>query len=175
MLTEGELYTFTLDIAKKMPLASPRSGGTKILEQRAVQPFADSARACLDGIGFEITMVGETTGVRCSVKQLAEKAQRSWSWEVRPDTVNRGHGRSFQRRTLNFSVVSYQNRERDDYTQEYPVVVRIVPLTAFERIMRAVTSTRGLLVELVAIAAALAALSKYRRRKPEADTAGSSG
>lgn len=169
LLTEGVVYAFTLEIAKKMALPARRADAPPIIEQDVVPAFGDSARACLKGDGFTIELAGAPTGEKCSTKRLADQAQRVWTWTVRPDTVPRVHGKAYASRRLSFSVESFGNNSLPDFERAYPVTVRIVPPTPFERIIAFLTSTKAVLVELVAIAAALAALVKYVRRKRRDD------
>lgn len=165
LLTEGVVYAFTLELAKKTALPARRADSAPVIVQEAVPTFGDSARACLQGEGFTIVLAGAPAGETCSVKRLADEAQRLWTWTVRADTVTRAHGQNQASRRLIFSVASYGHSRRADFERAYPVTVRIVPPTWFERLMTVATSTKGLLVELVAIAAAIAALVKYARRK----------
>lgn len=169
LLIEGTSYAFTLELAKKTALPARRADAAPVIVQEAVPTFGDSARACLQGEGFRIVLAGASAGETCSVKRLADQAQRLWTWTVTPDTVTRVHGQRTARRRLIFSVASYTNNAHADFERAYPVTVRIVPPTWFEQVMTFATSTKGLLVELVAIAAAIAALLKYLRRKPPAD------
>ncbi|MDP1891401.1 MAG: hypothetical protein Q8K55_10975 [Gemmatimonadaceae bacterium] len=163
ILTEGHTYTFTLELAKKMALPARRADAASVLVTDAVPAFGDSARACLQGIGFVIELDGAPAGERCSVKLLADRAQRVWTWNVRPDTMTHAQGST---RRLMFSTKSYRNTTYDDFTRAYKVTVLVVPPGWFERLMIFATSAKGLLVEFVAIAAAIAGLVKYVRRKP---------
>ncbi|MBW7933249.1 MAG: hypothetical protein H3C62_06450 [Gemmatimonadaceae bacterium] len=166
ILTEGVVYPFTLEIAKKMALAPRRPDAAPLILQEAVPTFGDSARACLEGAGFHIELAGEQGRGTCRVTTLKDSAQRIWTWNVRPDTVSRVHGQQRAERRLLFTVKSYPEGTRADFERSYPVTVRIIPLTWWERVMNFVTSTQGLVVSLAAIATALATIYGYLRRKP---------
>lgn len=166
ILTEGVEYDFSVELAKKMALATRGADAAPVRVREAVPSFGDSARACLQGDGFTIELAGAPTGEKCSTKPLADSAQRRWVWKVRPVPVSREHG---ERRKLLFSVESYRNATLDSFTESYAVRVLVVPPTPFERVIAFLTSTKAVLVELVAIAAALAALVKYVRRKRRDD------
>jgi hypothetical protein len=166
LLTEGQVYAFMLDIAKKMSLVAQDSDAAPTIRRQAVPAFGDSARACLQGMGFSIVLVGAPEGQTCSTKRLADAAQRTWTWNVRPDTVSRAHGETIAHRQLSFTVASFGNNTRDDFTRSFPVAVRIIPPTFVARAMAFLTSTKGLLAELGAVIAAIAGILKLMRRKP---------